>query len=68
MSKLHVQLFFSLIFMIFFFYFISLQCEKRPNTGFFRSAFFRIESEYGKIQARKNSLLRYFSRSVSYAK
>ena len=36
--------------------------EKYPNTEFFWSVFSRIQSKYGKIRTRKNSLFWHFSR------
>ena len=39
--------------------FVALR-EKCPNTEFFWSSFSRIQSEYGKIQTRKNSVSNTF--------
>ena len=57
-----------------------LQREKQPNYGVFSGPYFpvfvlnteiyavnlRIQSEYGEIQTRKNSVCRYFSRSALF--
>ena len=43
---------------------ISL-CEKGPNTEFFLSAIFYIQTEYLKMWTRKNFVLEYFSVSIS---
>ena len=39
-------------------------CEKCQNTVFFYFVNLRIQSEYGKIRTRKNSVFGHFSRSV----
>ena len=39
--------------------------EKRPNTELFWSVFSHIQSEYGKIRTRKNSVFGHFSQSDS---
>ena len=45
---------------------IGTLCEKCPNTKFFFwSLFSRMQSEYGKLRTRKNSIFGHFSRSES---
>ena len=54
MSKLHVQLFLSLIFMIFFFYFISLHCVKSVQIWVFSGPYLSVLSpNTGKYRPEK---------------
>ena len=49
-----------------FVYILSPHCVKSVQIrSFFRSAFSRIQSEYGKIRTRKNSVFGHFSHSAS---
>ena len=54
MSKIHVQLFFSLIFMIFSFYVISLHCVKSIQIRVFSGPYFSVLSpNTGKYKPEK---------------